>query len=372
MEKIKIFLSGSVKKNFSDLNVGKKYWEEDEEERLSNELCFGVKLLNPNTITISKSDREGRFVADLKMLLESDMVLVDGIGKKGIGVGAEMALAKNWKIPVYTIAPRESHYRKVNEGEEWIHPFIYELSDKIFNSIDEFVEYMNELYKSGKIPRSKILNVSEILDRYNSFDGGYDEGYSQVSSFWGTNPARLVAKCATLLKNSGVEERIKCLDLGCGHGKNAVFLSKQGFCVEAWDASYYAIHEARQQNEVVDWKVRDIKKLYEISHKFNMIIMTGCLHCLASRSEVESVVRIAQSITLQGGYHVISAFNSSEQDLSGHSSDFHPILLSHQDYLDLYNGWRIIEESNITQEDIHQHNFIEHHHSITRLLAQKL
>ena len=125
MSKIKIFLSGSVQKNFSELNIGKKYWEDNEEQILKEELCFDVELLNPNSITVNKSDREGRFVADIKMLLESHIVLVDGIGKKGIGIGAEMALAKNCKIPVFTIAPLGSHYRKINEnGEEWIHPFI--------------------------------------------------------------------------------------------------------------------------------------------------------------------------------------------------------------------------------------------------------
>lgn len=373
MSKIKIFLSGSVQKNFSELNIGKKYWEDNEEQILKEELCFDVELLNPNSITVNKSDREGRFVADIKMLLESHIVLVDGIGKKGIGIGAEMALAKNWKIPVFTIAPLGSHYRKINEnGEEWIHPFIYELSDKIFNDLNEFIEYVNLLYKSNRLLASKHIDIDTILNQYNSFDGGYDDGYRSVDKFWGMNPANFVVHCTELLQRQGGVDNVKCLDLGCGHGKNAIFLNKKGFCVDAWDSSYYAIQEAKKQNGDVNWKVRDIKKLYVTSTKYQMILMTGCLHCLASKEEVEKVVYTAQNITCTGGYHVLYAFNSSCQDLSGHPSNFHPILLSHQDYLAMYNNWIIIKESNITQNDEHKNNNITHKHSITRILAQKI
>ena len=372
MREIKIFLSGSVKKEFTELNIGKRYWDSDEIE-LKSKLNFEVIFLNPNSISANKNDREGRFVTDVKMLLESDIVLVDGIKKKGIGVGAEMALAKNWKIPVYTIAPLESHYRKMDKnGNEWIHPFIYELSDRIFSNIDELASYLNELYKNDYFTGKKHVDTHNIIESYNSFDGGYDEGYRQTMGFWGSHPSEYVVRCAAFLEDKASTETVKCLDLGCGPGKNSMFLSEKGYNVEAWDVSSYAIKEAKEKSKDVNWKVRDLRKLYyDGTAKYDMIIMTGSLHCLSAKSEVESVIESAKSLTLQGGYHVLSVFNSTKQDLSGHQSSFHPILLSHQFYLDLYKGWEIIKVSNITQNDIHQHNGIMHYHSITRILARK-
>ena len=80
----------------------------------------------------------------------------------------------------------------------------------------------------------------------------------------------------------------------------------------------------------------------------------------------------AQAVTTQYGYHVLSAFNSGLQDLSGHAQSFSPTLLTHEEYVDMYKGWNIISSSNLVQEDIHPHNRIPHSHSITRILAQKL
>ena len=368
---IKVFLSGSVQKHFQELNVGKKYWGENEEVQLRNKIQFEVEFLNPNTITLDKKDREGRFRKDLEMVLESDMVLVDATDKKGIGIGAEMALAKAWRIPVYTIAPIGSHYRKLYEnGEEWIHPFIYELSDRVFNDLDEFIVYINDLISNNLIQAKINNNPRAILDKFDGFDGGYDEGYRFVESFWGNKPAHLVQECAILLKNDASNE-ISCLDLGCGHGKNAIFMMKQGFIVDAWDSSYFAIQEARKLCTDINWKVRDIRKIYPYGKKYDAILMTGCLHCLTSKSEIERVIRIAQNITKIGGYHVISAFNSNVQDLSGHANSFKPTLLSHEEYKCMYQGWDLLSISDTIQEDVHKHNSIMHKHSITRILARK-
>ena len=154
--------------------------------------------------------------------------------------------------------------------------------------------------------------------------------------------------------------------------KNSIFLHKQGFSVKAIDSSYYAIAEARNYEPGIDWNVQDIRKFTDNANKYDLIVMTGSLHCLATKDEVIDVVNNMKRITKNGGYHVLSAFNCTKQDLSGHSPDFHPLLLSHDDYLSLYNDWEIIFESNVIQSDVHPNNGIQHKHAITRILAKKV
>lgn len=280
MKKFKIFLSGSVQKQFEDLNKDKTYWGNKDEKYLIDNLDFPIELLNPNTITIDKRDAERRFNKDLTMLLESDLVLVDAKDKKGIGIGSEMILAKLNKIPVYSVCPYNSHYRKqISEDEEWIHPFIYELSDKVFTSSNEMVSYLNNLYVMGKLEKTFQLDAVDILDKLKSFDGGYDEGYTIIEKFWGDIPANFVKKVSDFLVG---KKDVSCLDLGCGHGKNAVFLSEKGFKVVAMDSSYYAIREAKKLSDKIEWKVRDIRKFRKEKEKYNLVIMTGSLHCLSS------------------------------------------------------------------------------------------
>lgn len=345
-----IFLSGSVKKFFQESNVNKNYWTVESERTFQKTLLFPVKLLNPNEIVINQNDSESRFKADLKMLLESDLMIVDLESKKGIGVGSEMLLAKMHKIPVYSICPKESHYRKRVEVEnnEWIHPFVYELSDKIFQSQMEVAEYLNELYEVNRVEIRQKINVEDELDKLSSFDAGYDEGYKAVKQFWGTKPADLVKKVVPMLKN----ENTTCLDLGCGHGKNSYFLENEGFQVTACDVSYYAIKEARNLNKNIKWLVRDLRKFNFYDKEFDLIVLTGSLHCLSTKKEVEQVVANVKKSTKIGGYNVISAFNNEVQDLSGHADDFHPILLKHQEYIKMYSDWKVVESTNEILQDI--------------------
>lgn len=371
---VNIFLSGSVKKGVSDARSIDHFWKNEDVEYLLNNLKFGVSIHNPNDLEISLTDAEARFITDFKELLTSDLMIVNAITKKGIGVGAEMFFARYNKIPVYTISPLGSYYHK-NDGfeAEWTHPFIYELSNCIFESVAELVNYLNEMWEKGKIQKN-ILSINEIqdtIDKLLAFDAGYDEGYKFGSNFWGQTPAQFVQQAVALINQQGNLSR-HCLDLGCGHGKNAVFAHISGLKVTAIDCSYFSILQARNISSDILWKVEDIRKLRLERNFYSLVIMTGSLHCLDNREQIASVINEAQEATIIGGYNVISAFNDRYQDLSGHPDTFVPCLLKHNDYLMLYIGWEIINATDTDLLDIHPNNNIPHCHSITRLLVRKL
>lgn len=147
-----------------------------------------------------------------------------------------------------------------------------------------------------------------------SFDGGYDDGYVSSRQFWGEKPANAVQKVAKFYDES-VTKTTLVLDAGCGHGKNSIYLSNKGFKVDSFDASYYAIQEARERNQNVNWRVCDIRK-FNSEKMYDIILMTGSLHCLHSKTEIFNVIKNMQSYTVVGGYNVLSAFNSGYQDMS--------------------------------------------------------
>lgn len=139
---MKIFLSGSVKKS-DDKRSNEFFWSENDENLLKKLLGGDVEILNPAMITIPRHMYRERFVADMDMLFKSDVVVVDARTKKGLGVGAEMALAKQKNIPVFTLCPLSSEYR----GEDWIHPFVAGLSDGIFETIEDLAEEIKLISK---------------------------------------------------------------------------------------------------------------------------------------------------------------------------------------------------------------------------------
>ncbi|QQR79158.1 MAG: hypothetical protein IPJ68_02700 [Candidatus Moraniibacteriota bacterium] len=149
MKKISIFLSGSVKKGAGDNRTAEYFWSEEDERVLKDALAaMEVEMLNPNTIDIPEYRAKERFDADVDMLLRSDVIIVDARTKKGLGVGAEMVMAKRAGIPVLTLCPYGSEYRGWVEAEggqrkEWVHPFVSELSDQIFENLDDLAEWIN-------------------------------------------------------------------------------------------------------------------------------------------------------------------------------------------------------------------------------------
>ena len=78
----------------------------------------------------------------------SNVVFVDVRQRRGLGVGAEMMWAKMNRIPVVTLCPLESHYQKTQVHllgvplNNWIHPFVDSLSDKIVTTVEEGAKWI--------------------------------------------------------------------------------------------------------------------------------------------------------------------------------------------------------------------------------------
>jgi 2-polyprenyl-3-methyl-5-hydroxy-6-metoxy-1,4-benzoquinol methylase len=200
-------------------------------------------------------------------------------------------------------------------------------------------------------------------------NGGYDDGYEACSCFWGCEPGSLI-KWMKLHNN--IFNNKKALDIGCGEGKNSIYLARQGAIVDAMDISQKALQNAKNiwaDYDDVNWRCCDIR-LTNIDNKYDIIIGYGLLHCLSTCKEVTETVSKMQIATNDGGYNIICAFNSRYQDLSAHPN-FSPILLAHEVYVSLYNEWDILYLSDEDLHEEHPHNKIPHTHSMTRLIARK-
>jgi len=201
-------------------------------------------------------------------------------------------------------------------------------------------------------------------------NGGYDDGYRECACFWGTEPGSYVRLLhGKIQRISG----LRILDVGCGEGKNAVFLAAQGATVDAIDVSEFAIQNGRRKwLDVVGvrWQIGDVRTIELPDQRYDVVIAYGLLHCLENAAEVSSVVDKLKRTTRPFGYLVACAFNDRKQDLSAHPG-FRPCLLSHAEYMRLLDGLEIIAASDSDLTERHPHNNIEHTHSLSRILARK-
>ena len=131
-KKVAIYLAGSIKKEHE--RSEDSYWTETDRQFLRASLSsYDISFLNPAFRTDNLSDQQSVFGRDMTQVFCSDIVFVDARERRGLGVGAEMMWAKLNKLPVITLAPRDSHYHKSHTTlldvpvKDWIHPFVESL-----------------------------------------------------------------------------------------------------------------------------------------------------------------------------------------------------------------------------------------------------
>jgi hypothetical protein len=156
MKSLRIYLCGSIKKGAEEKKPS--FWSAEDIRTLRESAApTELVVLNPASRADDLSDVHATFGRDLLQVYTSDVVVADARHRRGVGVGAELLFAKSHRIPVVTIAPRESHYHRsdvVLMGqfvEVWLHPFISELSDAVAENVEEAARLAVSITDSAKI-----------------------------------------------------------------------------------------------------------------------------------------------------------------------------------------------------------------------------
>lgn len=186
MKKISIYIAGSVRKDANDENS--VFASDDIKEELICSLSdLKVIIFDPNESKIFGGDSRGRFGKDCLQVISSNFLVVDLREKRGLGVGAEMMLAKEKGIPVISVCPPESHYKRnmvFHNGAKspgWIHPFVGALSDLIVGSFSEAGEFIKNFIEKPLAVRSgKIVDeaIKEYRDIFLDEDPEFKEKYN--------------------------------------------------------------------------------------------------------------------------------------------------------------------------------------------------
>lgn len=170
-KKIGIYLAGSIKKGHE--NPQESFWTEDDIALIRDSfLKYEVIFLNPAFRMDNLSDQHSVFGRDMTQVFCSHVVFVDARDRRGLGVGAEMMWAKMNKIPVVTWAPKDSHYNKTKtsilevEVEDYIHPFVYGLSDKIIDRLEEGVLWIEKILCDPFIEIKGLKHIQAAMQYY--------------------------------------------------------------------------------------------------------------------------------------------------------------------------------------------------------------
>jgi len=163
----------------------------------------------------------------------------------------------------------------------------------------------------------------------------------------------------------------KVLDLGCGEGRNALFLAECGFDVTAVDISESGIRKlsalAQERNLDIHSEVVDMRD-YQFPHSFDLITSHGCLH-LVERASWQRLISLFKAHTKPGGINIIVVFTDVIPP-PGDLEDFCLGLFHEGELVSMYADWDIILQRSYTFEDEHPGS-PRHTHPVNKLVARK-
>ncbi len=138
----------------------------------------------------------------------------------------------------------------------------------------------------------------------------------------------------------------KALDLGCGSGRNALYLQRLGFDVTAWDHNSIAINNlneiiAKEQLDHIDAHLHDANEA-TIKGEFDLIMSIVVLMFLQG-DKVPAVIDAMQQATKPGGINlIVCAMDSDDYPMSAHQLPF-DFALKAGELKDYYRDWEMLK-----------------------------
>jgi 2-polyprenyl-3-methyl-5-hydroxy-6-metoxy-1,4-benzoquinol methylase len=199
----------------------------------------------------------------------------------------------------------------------------------------------------------------------------YDKLYKVKGILWTETPGRMVVEAISHFKKPG-----KCLDMGCGDGKNMIFLERRGWKVNGIDKSTLAIKGAKKRfhinNQIIkgSLKVQNVTSYKYPSDYYDLVVCYGLYHCLKD-SEIKTIHHKMINSLKSGGLIAFCMINDNLPMPFNHGTT--KIFLRSENYIkELVNDYiEILKVCTGEIEEDHLPVIGKHKHSITWCLFKK-
>lgn len=166
---------------------------------------------------------------------------------------------------------------------------------------------------------------TQLASRENQWWDSFYQDRAKPCPFFGTSPDESLATWV----REGVLQPGRAMDLGCGNGRNAIFLARHGFAVEAVDYSRSAIDwagvRAAESGVAVSLTHGNVFDLNPAAGSFDLIYDSGCFHHIPPHRRSRYVDLVVNALR-PGGWFGLACFRPeggsgySDNDVYAHRS----------------------------------------------------
>ena len=141
----------------------------------------------------------------------------------------------------------------------------------------------------------------------SSWWDSFYEDRARPCLFFGTSPDESLAQWV----DEGFVRPGRALELGCGNGRNAIFLARHGFAIEGVDYSQTAIdwatHCITEAGVAVTLMRRSVFELKPDAGTYDLVYDSGCFHHLPPHRR-KSYVELVVNALKPGGWFGLTCF----------------------------------------------------------------
>lgn len=215
------------------------------------------------------------------------------------------------------------------------------------------------------------VSVDKLLGytAYQNDTSYYADVYRNDSEYyWGVNPSSACLKVISLLPP---DKRLKVLDICCGEGKDAVFFSRCGYDVSAFDISDAGIEKTKRLAESAHVYVNVFKANiwdYRLDSKYDILYSSGALHYIKPELRDE-ILDNYQKYTNFNGIHAFNAFVEKPFIAPPPEKEEHSYFWYSGQLLAYYRDW-LVEEFSECIFDCNSSG-VSHQHGLNQIYARK-
>ncbi len=151
------------------------------------------------------------------------------------------------------------------------------------------------------------------------------------------------------------------LDLGCGSGRESIFLAKQGFKVWGIDISKEAIKKAQAKAEKVNFQIGNANEIPFENEFFNAVYSGWVLHFIPLEKPAKEIYRVLK----KGGVACLGFLLNTKAIRIEKFTEFY----SEKEILDAYKDFKILKSEKFTSKDLEDEH--PHTHDAIILILKK-